>query len=81
MAALAAGSATKSAPPPAEPRPWVPRPARVLAVAQARLEGSAWPADPAEFAFEWLGLVALADPLRAGVREAVQDAARPASAC
>ena len=46
---------------------------RVLAVAQARFEGSAWPADPAEFAFEWLGLVALADPLRAGVREAVQE--------
>ena len=47
--------------------------AAVLTVAQARFEGSEWPADPAEFAFEWLGLVALADPLRAGVREAVQE--------
>jgi magnesium-transporting ATPase (P-type) len=46
---------------------------RVLAVARARFEDEAWPADPAEFAFEWLGLVALADALRAGVREAVQE--------
>jgi Ca2+-transporting ATPase len=45
----------------------------VLGVACARFEGDAWPADPAAFGFEWLGLVALADPLRAGVREAVQE--------
>jgi P-type Ca2+ transporter type 2C len=46
---------------------------RVLAVARAVFDGGAWPDDPGGFAFEWLGLVALADPLRAGVPAAVQE--------
>jgi len=49
---------------------------RVLAVAQARFEGTDWPAAPDSqpgFAFTLLGLVALADPLRPGVPEAVQE--------
>ena len=46
---------------------------RVLAVARAVFDGDAWPDDPGGFAFAWLGLVALADPLRAGVPAAVQE--------
>jgi P-type Ca2+ transporter type 2C len=46
---------------------------RVLAVARASFAGGAWPADPRGFDFGWLGLVALADPLRAGVPAAVQE--------
>ena len=49
---------------------------RVLAVARARWEGDAWPARPQDFEFEWLGLVALADPLRSQVPQAVQDLRR-----
>ncbi|MCS0596835.1 cation-translocating P-type ATPase [Massilia agri] len=46
---------------------------RVLAVARARVSSLAapWPADPAGFAPELLGLVALADPLRADIPDAV----------
>jgi len=46
---------------------------RLLAVAQAHLPaGTArWPADPAAFDFELLGLAALADPLRADIPAAV----------
>jgi Ca2+-transporting ATPase len=44
---------------------------RLLAVAEARWGGAQWPADPREYPFEWLGFVALADPLRAGVAEAI----------
>ncbi|HEX9674263.1 MAG TPA: cation-translocating P-type ATPase, partial [Burkholderiales bacterium] len=44
---------------------------RLLAVAEARWGGAQWPADPREYSFEWLGFVALADPLRAGVAEAI----------
>ena len=32
-----------------------------------------WPASPRELTFEFLGLVGLADPLRAGVIEAVRE--------
>lgn len=44
---------------------------RLLAIAEAGWSGSEWPADPRQYAFRWLGFVALADPLRAGVPEAV----------
>ena len=44
---------------------------RLLAVAEARWDGPDLPADPREYSFTWLGFVALADPLRAGVPEAI----------
>jgi Ca2+-transporting ATPase len=46
---------------------------RVLAVAQARTTANAgrWPDDPGGFAFELLGLAALADPLRPDIPAAV----------
>ncbi len=46
---------------------------RMLAVARARYQGVEQPANQHDFDFEFLGLVALEDPLRAGVREAVQQ--------
>ena len=51
---------------------------RVLAVARAQTHcgppaGPAWPATPAGFDFDFLGLVGLADPLRASVPLAVQQ--------
>jgi Ca2+-transporting ATPase len=48
---------------------------RVLAVARGRFEpeAAAYPATPQGFELEFLGLVGLADPLRGGVIEAVQD--------
>jgi Ca2+-transporting ATPase len=46
---------------------------RVLAVARARVSGEDLPDDPHGFAFEYLGLVGLADPLRASVRDAVAE--------
>ena len=46
---------------------------RVLGVAQARWNGSRWPDSQQEFAFELLGLVGLADPLRPEVPDAVQE--------
>jgi len=46
---------------------------RVLAVAQARHGGAPWPDLSHDFAFTPLGLVGFADPLRAGVKEAVDD--------
>ncbi len=51
---------------------------RVLAVARAMhpVQNRGWPATPAEFAFEWLGLVGLADPLRPGVAAAVAQCRR-----
>ena len=45
---------------------------RVLAVAQAEHPGGPWPASPEGFGLRWQGLVALADPLREGVVEAVR---------
>jgi Ca2+-transporting ATPase len=46
---------------------------RVLGVAQARFSGHDWPAIAHDFAFEFVGLLGLADPLRAGIPEAVQQ--------
>ena len=46
---------------------------RVLGVAQARFTGDDWPAIAHDFAFEFVGLLGLADPLRAGIPEAVQQ--------
>ena len=44
---------------------------RVLAVASARHDPAHWPVDQEAFESEFLGLVALADPVRPTVREAV----------
>ena len=44
---------------------------RLLAVAEADGIGDVLPADPRAFEFRWLGFIALADPLRAEVPEAV----------
>src|SRR5581483_8440534 len=44
---------------------------RVLAVGEAAWREPGWPDDPARYRFRWLGFVALADPLRASVPEAV----------
>ncbi len=45
---------------------------RVLGVARAsHANGADWPLSPHGFAFEWLGLIALADPLRAEVPAAI----------
>ena len=46
---------------------------RVLGVARARFAGAAWPASPQGFEFEWMGLVAFADPLRAHVPHAIAE--------
>jgi Ca2+-transporting ATPase len=46
---------------------------RVLGVARATFAGSQWPESPRDFGFEFLGLVGLADPLRASVPAAVND--------
>jgi P-type Ca2+ transporter type 2C len=46
---------------------------RVLGVARASFSGADWPTSPHGFAFEYLGLVGLADPLRGGVRGAVAE--------
>jgi Ca2+-transporting ATPase len=46
---------------------------RVLAVARATLDGTDWPATPQGFDFTFLGLVGLADPLRAAVPAAVRE--------
>ncbi|SHK22098.1 Ca2+-transporting ATPase [Roseomonas rosea] len=46
---------------------------RVLAVAEARFRGEDWPTSPKGFAFTFLGLVGLADPLRSSVLEAVRE--------
>jgi len=49
---------------------------RVLGVASAEWSGQAWPEDPRDFAFHWLGFVALADPLRSSVPAAVAECRR-----
>ncbi len=46
---------------------------RVLGVAQARFAGDDWPAIAHDFEFEFVGLLGLADPLRAEIPEAVQQ--------
>ena len=50
---------------------------RVLAVAKARhLSAENWPNNQHDFDFEWLGLIALADPLRSEVPSAVEQCHR-----
>jgi Ca2+-transporting ATPase len=46
---------------------------RVLGVARADYAGPPWPESPHGFAFEWLGLVAFADPLRVNVPSAIAE--------
>ena len=47
---------------------------RVLAVARALFEGQDWPAIEHDFDFEFVGLLGLSDPLRAGIAQAVSEA-------
>ena len=42
---------------------------RVLAVAKASFAGDLWPSSQHDFHFEFLGLIGLADPIRAEVPE------------
>lgn len=49
---------------------------RVLAVAGAQLEATELPASPDGLAFRYLGLIAFADPPRAGARAAIEAARR-----
>lgn len=46
---------------------------RVLAVAQARYSGAAWPQAVHEFTFELVGLIGLADPLRTEIPAAIRE--------
>jgi Ca2+-transporting ATPase len=46
---------------------------RILGVAKATHEGERWPESQRDFAFDFLGLVGLADPLRASVPAAVRE--------
>ncbi len=46
---------------------------RVLGVARASFAGQTWPRTQRDFAFEFLGLVGLADPMRPSVPEAVSE--------
>jgi Ca2+-transporting ATPase len=46
---------------------------RVLGIARASFVGPVWPDSQHDFAFEFLGLVGLADPLRQSVPEAVSE--------
>ena len=46
---------------------------RVIAVARASFRIDDLPENQHDFAFEYLGLLGLADPVRPGVPEAVQD--------
>ncbi len=46
---------------------------RVLAVAQGRFVGDAWPSSAHGFDFEWLGLIGLSDPLRPEIAQAIAD--------
>jgi Ca2+-transporting ATPase len=46
---------------------------RVLAVALARFSGANWPAIEHDFDFEFIGLLGLADPLRAEIPEAIRQ--------
>lgn len=46
---------------------------RLLAVARSKCSGPPWPDSPTGFQFDFLGLVGLADPLRAGVSQAVSE--------
>jgi len=53
--------------------PMAERGLRVLAVAKASFHGEAWPPIQHDLTFELLGLIGLLDPLRSGVREAIQE--------
>ena len=46
---------------------------RVLGVARARFETHAWPQQQHDFDFAFLGLIALTDPLRPGVTQAIGE--------
>ncbi|MEQ1593731.1 MAG: cation-translocating P-type ATPase [Casimicrobium sp.] len=46
---------------------------RVLAVAEARHQGETWPETERDFDFSFLGLVALADPIRAEIPAAIKE--------
>ena len=46
---------------------------RVLGIARSVFAGDAWPASQADFTFQYLGLIGLADPLRPGVADAVKQ--------
>jgi P-type Ca2+ transporter type 2C len=49
---------------------------RVLGVAKARYTGEYWPQNQREFDYEFLGLVALADPVRPDVAQAIAECYR-----
>ncbi len=49
---------------------------RLLAVAEAAWSEAKWLPDPSHYPFRWLGFVALADPLRASVSDAVAECRR-----
>jgi P-type Ca2+ transporter type 2C len=49
---------------------------RLLAIAEEWWSGADWADDPCQYQFTWLGFVALADPLRAGVPEAIAQCRR-----
>lgn len=49
---------------------------RLLAVAESPWNDTGWASDPTQYAFRWLGFVALADPLRASVPAAVAECRR-----
>ena len=46
---------------------------RVLGVAHARFNGGEFPSDPGEFDFVFVGLIALADPVRQSVPQALKE--------
>ncbi|HLI80738.1 MAG TPA: HAD-IC family P-type ATPase, partial [Candidatus Binataceae bacterium] len=46
---------------------------RVIAVAKSSSSGPPWPDSPLALRFEFIGLIGLADPLRAGVSEAIKE--------
>jgi Ca2+-transporting ATPase len=49
---------------------------RVLAIARASLQGTAWPPQQHDFPFVFLGMIALADPVRPRVPQAIRVARR-----
>ena len=49
---------------------------RVLAVAKASFSGDLWPSSQHDFHFEFLGLIGLADPIRAEVPKAIKECNR-----
>lgn len=47
---------------------------RVLGIAKGVFQqGNVWPSDPSEFKFEFVGLIGLADPIRANIKHAVRE--------